>query len=158
MCGEGGLFQPQRRGRSLSEAKQGDTVRVHYTGTLDDDTVFDSSRDRDPLEFTIGEGSLIPGFEKAVVGMSPGDVVSARLEAEEAYGERREDLVVQIDRDDLPDGMDPEVGEQLRMRMESGQVIVVRVAETSDASVTVDANHPLAGQPLHFDIELVEIV
>lgn len=142
----------------MSEAKQGDTVRVHYTGTLDDDSVFDSSRERDPLEFTIGDGSLIPGFEQAVVGMSPGDTVSARIEADDAYGERRDDLVVQIDREDLPDGMDPDVGEQLRMRIEDGQVIVVRVADTSDASVTVDANHPLAGQPLNFDIELLEIV
>lgn len=133
-------------------------MRVHYTGTLDDETVFDSSRERDPLEFTIGEGSLIPGFEKAVVGMSPGDSVSARIDADEAYGERRDDLVVQIDREELPDGMDPDVGEQLRMRIEDGQVIVVRVADTTESSVTVDANHPLAGQSLNFDIELVEIV
>lgn len=151
-------FRAAAKGMFLSEAKQGDTVRVHYTGKLDDETVFDSSRDRDPLEFTIGEGALIPGFEKAVEGMSPGEVVSARLDASDAYGERRDDLVVRIDRDDLPDGMDPDVGEQLRMRIEGGQVIVVRVAETSDSSVTVDANHPLAGQPLNFDIELVEIL
>lgn len=140
------------------EARAGDTVRVHYTGTLDDGAVFDSSRGKDPLEFTIGDGSLIPGFEKAVVGMSPGERVTTKVEAADAYGERRDDLVVEIERDELPDDLEPSLGQQLRMQIEGGQVIVVRVAEVRDSSVTVDANHPLAGQALEFDIELVEIV
>jgi peptidylprolyl isomerase len=139
-------------------AKHGDTVRVHYTGTLEDETVFDSSRERDPLEFTIGDGSLIPGFEAAVVGLSPGDQVNAQIPAEEAYGDRREDLLIPIEIGVLPEGFEPHIGQRLSMRTESGQVVEVEVVAIDDGNLTVDANHPLAGRDLNFEIELVEIV
>jgi peptidylprolyl isomerase len=139
-------------------AKHGDTVRVHYTGTLEDETVFDSSRERDPLEFTIGDGSLIPGFEAAVVGLSPGDQVNAQIPAEEAYGDRREDLLIPIEIGVLPEKFQPHIGQRLSMRTESGQVVEVEVVAIDDGNLTVDANHPLAGRDLNFEIELVEIV
>jgi peptidylprolyl isomerase len=144
--------------RTVAGAKDGDKVRVHYTGTLDDETVFDTSVDRDPLEFTIGDGSLIPGFEDAVIGMSPGDQVNAQIPANEAYGQRREDLLIPIDLGVLPDGFETRIGQRLTMRTESGQVVEVEVVKIDNGNLTVDANHPLAGHDLTFEIELVEIV
>jgi peptidylprolyl isomerase len=142
----------------VAGAKNGDTVRVHYTGTLDDETVFDTSVDRDPLEFTIGDGSLIPGFEDAVIGMSPGDQASAQIPADAAYGQRREDLLIGIDRESLPNDFEPSLGQQLTMQTETGQVVEVQIVDLNDANLTVDANHPLAGRDLNFEIELVEIL
>lgn len=141
----------------MSEAKKGNTVSIHYTGRLPDGTVFDSSRERDPLEFTLGEGRVIPGFEKAVEGMETGQSKTAEIPSGEAYGPRKEELVMEIPRERLPEGMDPDVGDQLQMTTADGQVVPVRVADADDGSVTVDANHPLAGQDLTFDIELVEV-
>jgi len=144
----------------LSKVKDGDTVKVHYTGTLTEEgTVFDSSEDREPLEFTLGEGKLIPGFEKAVVGMEQGDETTVEIESGDAYGQRREDLELEVAKSDLPDNIDPEVGMQLQMQQqEDGQAIPVQITAVEDEFVKLDANHPLAGKDLTFDIELVEIV
>jgi FKBP-type peptidyl-prolyl cis-trans isomerase 2 len=141
----------------MAQAKNGDTVTVHYTGRLEDGTVFDSSRDRDPLEFALGEGRVIPGFEKAVEGMEPGGSTTAAIPADQAYGARRDDLVMTIPNDQLPDDLEPDVGDQLEMRTQDGRAVPVRVTATSEDAVTLDANHPLAGRDLTFDIELVRI-
>jgi FKBP-type peptidyl-prolyl cis-trans isomerase 2 len=138
-------------------AKKGDTVKVHYTGTLEDGTVFDSSREREPLEFTIGEGQLIPGFEQTVIGMTVGESRSTKILAEDAYGAYREDLVLEVDRDRFPPDMQPEVGLQLEVRRPDGLTQMFMIMETSEESVTLDANHPLAGEDLFFDIELMQI-
>lgn len=142
----------------MPEVSEGDRVQVHYTGTLPDDTEFDSSSDGDPLEFTVGAGEVIPGFEKAVVGMSPGDEKKAEIPVADAYGERNEDLVLNVSRTELPEDLDPDIGDQLRMRTGDGHEFTVRVAEKKPEGLTLDANHPLAGQPLTFEIELVAIV
>jgi len=141
----------------LSKVKDGDTVKVHYTGTLKDGQVFDTSAEREPLEFTLGEGQLIPGFEKAVVGMEVGDSASVDIPVDEAYGEAREDLVINVPKDQLPDEVEPKVGMQLQVNQENGQPIPVRITEIAEEELVLDANHPLAGKDLKFDIELVEI-
>lgn len=142
----------------MSKVKEGDTVKVHYTGKLEDGTVFDSSRDRDPLEVTIGEGKLIPGFENAVKGMSVGENTTVDITSDDAYGERRDDLELEVSKSDLPENIEPEVGMQLQMqRQEDGQAIPVQITKVTEEFVTLDANHPLAGKDLTFDIELVDI-
>lgn len=142
----------------MSTVKDGDTVKVHYTGKLNDGTVFDSSQDREPLEFTLGEGKLIPGFEKAVTGMEEGDSTTVKIASEDAYGERRDDLELEVAKNELPDNVDPQVGMQLQMQQQqSGQAIPVKITSVEDEKVTLDANHPLAGQDLTFDIELLEV-
>lgn len=143
----------------MSKVKEGDTVKVHYTGKLTDDgTVFDSSREREPLEFTLGDGKLIPGFEKAVIGMEEGDSTTVELDSEDAYGERREDLELEVSKSDLPDNIDPQVGMQLQMQQqENGQAVPVQITAVEDDYVKLDANHPLAGKDLTFDIELIEL-
>jgi peptidylprolyl isomerase len=141
----------------MGQAKHGDTVKVHYTGKLEDGTVFDSSADRDPLEFTIGAGNIIPGFEKAVVGMNPGDSKTEVIPTEQAYGPYMEEMVVTIDRQQMPAEIAPEVGQQLQIQQPDGQVLPVIITDVSDGTVTLDANHPLAGENLTFDIRLVEI-
>ena len=138
------------------KAKQGDTVQVHYTGTLDDGRVFDSSEGRDPLEFTLGSGQVIKGFDAAVEGMSPGDSRLVTIPAGEAYGARRDDLVAVVERSQFPDDMDPEVGQQLQVSQD-GQTYVVTVTDVDVESVTLDANHPLAGQNLTFELQLVSM-
>jgi len=142
----------------LSKVKEGDTVKVHYTGKLTEDgTVFDSSREREPLEFTLGDGKLIPGFENAVIGMEEGDSTTVELDSEDAYGERREDLELEVSKSDLPDNIDPQVGMQLQMQQqENGQAVPVQITAVEDEYVKLDANHPLAGKDLTFDIELIE--
>lgn len=141
----------------MAKAKNGDTVKVHYTGKLNDGSVFDSSQDREPLEFTLGEGQLIPGFEKAVEGMEVGDNTTVEIPSDEAYGERRDDLELEVAKNELPGDIDPEVGMQLQMKQqESGQAIPVQITAVEDEKVKLDANHPLAGKDLTFDIELVE--
>lgn len=141
----------------MSKVKDGDTVKVHYTGTLEDGTVFDTSREREPLEFTLGGGQLIPGFEKAVLGMAEGDTTEVSIESGDAYGERRDDLELEVSKSDLPDNIEPEVGMQLQMQQEEGRAIPVQITDVEDEYVTLDANHPLAGKDLNFEIELVEI-
>lgn len=141
----------------MSTVEKGDTVKVHYTGKLEDGTVFDTSQEREPLEFTLGEGQLIPGFEKAVEGLSVGESTSVTIPTEEAYGEWNEQLELEVSKDDLPDNIEPEVGMQLQMQQQqSEQMIPVKITQVNDNSVTLDANHPLAGKTLVFDIELVD--
>jgi len=142
----------------VTEAKLGDTVRVHYTGKLEDGTVFDSSLDRDPVEFTLGAGQVIPGFEQAVVGMSPGESKTVEVPADQAYGPYREELVQEIDRELVPEDLKLEVGQQLALRLSPGRSIRVTVTKLTESKVTLDANHPLAGKDLTFDLQLVEIV
>lgn len=142
----------------MSKVKDGDTVKVHYTGKLSEEgTVFDSSRERDPLEFTLGEGQLIPGFEQAVIGMEVGDSTTVDIESEDAYGARREDLELEVSKSDLPDNIDPQPGMQLQMQQQNGQAVPVQITEVEDDYVKLDANHPLAGKDLTFDIELLDI-
>ncbi|MDJ0905588.1 MAG: peptidylprolyl isomerase [Woeseiaceae bacterium] len=141
----------------MSNAKSGDTVKIHYTGTLDDGTQFDSSAGRDPLEFELGGGQVIPGFDSAVEGMAVGENKNVRIEPDQAYGERHEQLVQEVPRSALPDDLEPQVGMGLQSQSPDGQVMMLIVTEVGDENITVDANHPLAGQALNFDIELVEI-
>ena len=139
-------------------AKEGDTVKVHYTGTLEDGSVFDTSVEREPLQFTIGEGTVIPGFEQGVIGMKLGESKTITIPADQAYGPYYEDRVWVVDRDQLPPGMEPEVGQRLQTTQANGQIVVVTVINVSESTVTVDANHPLAGKDLTFEIQLVEII
>lgn len=141
----------------MAEAQKGNTVSVHYTGKLEDDTVFDSSRGGDPLSFEIGSGQIIPGFEKGVVGMSPGDTRTVEISADEAYGPYREDQVVEVEREQLPDDIEPQVGQQLQVQQTNGQTAVVTIKEVTPEAVRLDANHPLAGKDLTFEIELVSL-
>ena len=140
----------------MSKVKEGDTVKVNYTGTLKNGEVFDSSEGKEPLEFTLGEGQLIPGFEKAVVGMAVGDSAKIDIPSDEAYGEEREDLIINVPKNQLPDDVTPKVGMQLQVNQENGQPIPVLIKEVGETELTLDANHPLAGQDLSFEIELVE--
>jgi len=141
----------------LSQVKEGDKVKVHYTGTLDDGSVFDSSKERQPLEFQIGSGQIIPGFEKAVLELNPGDSTRVDIPSAEAYGDVREDMIVNVEREKLPADIDPEVGMQLQLQQPDGNALPVVVSEVSESHVTIDANHPLAGRDLTFEIELLEV-
>ena len=141
----------------MQQAKQGDTVSVHYKGKLDDGTIFDSSEGGDPISFTIGSGEVIPGFETAIQGMSIGDEKTEKIESGNAYGPRRDELVFRVGREQLPDGSEVEVGDVLRIGFPDGSSASVKVAEMDDASLTLDANHPLAGQDLTFELRLVSI-
>ncbi len=138
--------------------ENGKTVKIHYTGTLDDGTQFDSSAGRDPLEFEMGAGMVIPGFEKGVVDMEVGEKKTIHIPSVEAYGERREDLVMQFERSQLPEGLEPEIGMGLQMQGPQGQPVPVTITEVAEANITIDANHQLAGQNLNFELELVEVV
>jgi peptidylprolyl isomerase len=141
----------------MPKAKNGDTVKVHYTGKLTDGTVFDSSRDGEPLEFQLGQGQLIPGFEQAVNGMQPGDSVSIDIPADEAYGQHREELTQKVPRQQMPTDIEIEVGQRFKIGEHEGQDMIVAVSEVNESEITLDANHPLAGQDLSFEIELLEI-
>jgi peptidylprolyl isomerase len=140
----------------MQAANTGDLVRVHYTGKLDDGSVFDSSTGRDPLQFRLGGGEVIPGFEQAVTGMAPGEERRVTIPADEAYGERREELVLVVSREELPAELEPEVGQQLQMSQD-GQDFVVTISDVTDQDVVLDANHPLAGEDLTFELQLVDI-
>lgn len=142
----------------MSKVKDGDTVSVHYTGTLADGTVFDSSLDREPLTFTLGQGQLIKGFEAVVRGMEVGDKATTVIEPEEGYGPVREEMTAKVERSRLPEGIEPLVGDKLQIPGESGQPMVVTVSEVTEDTVTLDANHPLAGKQLTFEIELVTVL
>jgi FKBP-type peptidyl-prolyl cis-trans isomerase 2 len=141
----------------MQQAKQGDTVKVHYHGRLTDGTTFDSSSGREPLEFQVGSGQVIKGFDDGVTGMGIGEKKTIQIPVHEAYGEKDENMVVEFPKSNFPPDLKPEVGMQLNMTNGSGQVIPVVVVGIGEDSVTLDANHPLAGQDLIFDIELVEI-
>ena len=142
----------------MSEVKNGDKVKIHYTGKLNDGSVFDSSEGREPLEFTVGGSMVVPGFENGVMGMKKGENKTITISPEEAYGERREDQVNVVERSQLPQDMEPEAGMALQATGQDGSVIPVVITEVTEKTVTVDANHPLAGKELIFDLELVEIV
>lgn len=142
----------------MSAAKDGDKVKVHYTGSLDDGSEFDSSRQREPIEFTIGGGEILPGVEQAVVGLEPGGTNKVTLPAEDAYGERRDDMIQEIERSVLPQEVEPQVGLQLQAQSPGGQPLLLTITEVGEEKVTVDANHPLAGKDLTFEVELVEVV
>lgn len=141
----------------MAQAKRGDQVKVHYTGKLADGQIFDSSAGSEPLEFTIGQGNLIGGFEEAVVGMTPGESKNVAIPANQAYGPPRQDLVMVVERQQIPPSIQPEVGQLLELRHGDNESLAVMVTEVSAASITLDANHPLAGKDLTFEIELVEI-
>ena len=142
----------------MTQAKSGDTVRIHYMGTLEDGTQFDSSDGRDPLEFALGGGQVLPGFDSAVDGMAVGENKSVTIQPDQAYGDRHEQLVQEVPKSALPEDMEPAVGMQLQSQSPDGQVMNLVVTDVADETITVDANHPLAGQALTFAIELVEIV
>ncbi len=140
----------------MTTAAQGDTVKVHYTGSLDDGTVFDSSAGRDPLEFTIGSSSVIPGFEQAVVGLEIGATTKIVIGSEDAYGPWLDEKVVVVERERLPDEPEPKPGMVLQAQGPEGTVLLT-ITDVKNAEVTLDGNHPLAGQQLTFEIELAGI-
>jgi FKBP-type peptidyl-prolyl cis-trans isomerase 2 len=141
----------------MQQAKKGDTVKVHYHGRLTDGSTFDSSEGRQPLEFEVGSGMVINGFDNGVIGMTKGEKKTINIAVEDAYGPKQDDLFMEFPRDRFPDNMEPEVGMQLNMSNAQGQNFPVVIAEVKEDAVILDANHPLAGQELVFDIELVEI-
>ena len=141
----------------MAQAQQGNVVQVHYTGTLQDGTQFDSSRGREPIQFTVGGGQMIPGFDKGVEGMSVGDTKTITIPPEEAYGEHSDEMVLKAPRDQFPPDIEPEVGMQLELRQPDNQVVGVVITEVNDSEVTLDANHPLAGETLIFDVELMSV-
>ena len=177
----------------MAQAKNGDKVRVHYTGTLEDGSIFDSSEDTEagcgdecgdgcgdgcddhdndcedhecgcggnaggPMEFVIGQGNLIPKFESAVIGLEPGQSIKVTIAADEAYGQRAEEMVAVIERSEIPAEMKPQVGDQLEVVMQDGTPAPVLVTDVTETTITLDGNHPLAGMDLTFDIRLIEIV
>ena len=141
----------------MSKAKNNDSVKVHYTGTLEDGTLFDSSLEGEPLEFKVGAGEMIKGFDAAVVDMAVGDKKKFKIPADDAYGQHREEMVFQIERSQLPEGMEPEIGQHLQTEAEGGHPVVLEIIAVEEANVTLDGNHPLAGKDLNFDIELISI-
>lgn len=142
----------------MAQAKSGDTVQVHYTGRLDDGTVFDTSREREPLKFTIGKHQVIPGFESGVVGMETGESKTIAIPSTEAYGPHDERLVTEVSRGQIPPDLKLNVNDRLQVGRRGGGTAIVKVTAVSDSTVTLDANHPLAGEDLTFDVELVAIV
>lgn len=142
---------------SVIAAKKGDLVKVHYKGTLTDNTVFDSSLEREPIEFTVGAGQMIAGFDKAVEGMAIGDNKKVEIPSAEAYGEVSQDAIIEVEKTQLPQEMTPEVGMQLQAQDPNGQTQILNIVEVMENSVKLDANHPLAGKDLIFEIELVSV-
>jgi FKBP-type peptidyl-prolyl cis-trans isomerase 2 len=142
----------------MQEAKSGDTVKVDYTGTLEDGTVFDTSASRGPLQFIIGDGQIIPGFDKAVIGMNVGDKKTINIPSDQAYGPHLEDKVLEVNQKQIPKHLNLEVGQQVQVPQKDGSKLFFVVTDVSATSVTLDGNHPLAGKNLVFDIQLVEIL
>ena len=142
----------------MAKAKAGDTVLVHYTGKLDDGSVFDSSRERTPIQFELGSGQVIAGFDGAIAGMEPGESKTEIIPCESAYGPHLSDMAISVDRKQIPDDVELVEGLQLQIQGPNNQPITVMVTEFDDLKVTLDANHPLAGKTLTFDLELIEIV
>lgn len=141
----------------MTQAKSGDTVRIHYTGTLSDGTTFDSSREREPLEFTLGASQIIPGLEREIDGMSVGETRTVTVPAAEAYGSRDPSRQQVIERSMVPAHIPLDLGTQLQLQTPEGQAVMVVVAAVTEQEVTLDANHPLAGEDLTFEVEMVEI-
>jgi FKBP-type peptidyl-prolyl cis-trans isomerase 2 len=141
----------------MQQVQNGDKIKVHYHGKLRSGETFDSSEGRDPLEFTVGSGQVIKGFDEGVKGMKVGDKKTVEIHVIDAYGEKQQEMMIEFPKDQFPADMNPEVGMQLMMSNGSGQQFPVTVAEVKDATIVLDANHPLAGQDLVFDLELVSI-
>jgi peptidylprolyl isomerase len=142
----------------MAQAHMGDRVKVHYTGTLADGTVFDTTRDGEPLEFTMGGREVIPGFEEAIVGMQPGETRTTVVPAAEAYGPHRHEMVAHVERERFPGNPAFTVGQQLQITQNDGQKLVARVTDVTPTTVALDANHPLAGKDLTYRITLVSIM
>ncbi|MBM1219129.1 peptidylprolyl isomerase [Ponticoccus sp. SC2-23] len=141
----------------MTAAKAGDTVRIHYTGTLSDGTTFDSSQGRDPLEFTVGSGDIIPGLDKAMPGMQVGESKTVTVPCDEAYGPVNPEAMQTVERAQIPDHIPLDLGTALQVQDQTGRAMAVTVAEVTEDKVVLDANHPLAGKDLTFNVELVEI-
>jgi len=141
----------------MVQAKQGNVVKVHYTGKLEDGSIFDTSANRGPLEFKLGESKLIAGFQRAIVGMNQGETKTVKVPAEQAYGPHREERVLTVDLSQLPERKKPSVGQQIKLPAKEGPEIAVTVTEVSASRVTLDANHPLAGKDLIFEIRLLAV-
>ncbi|MFD0975644.1 FKBP-type peptidyl-prolyl cis-trans isomerase [Salinimicrobium gaetbulicola] len=141
----------------MSQVKQNDTVRVHYTGKLTDGQIFDSSLEREPIEFTMGQGQLIPGFEKGLLDMKVNEKKTINIPAEEAYGEPRPELIQEVEKSQLPEEIKPEPGMGLVSKSPDGHEMNLVVTEVKEDTIVVDGNHPLAGKDLVFDLEVVEI-
>jgi FKBP-type peptidyl-prolyl cis-trans isomerase 2 len=147
----------------MAQAKAGDTVRVHYEGQLSDGTIFDSSLEREPIEFILGQDTVIPGFEQAVIGMEVGESKDVSIPPEDGFGEYSKDLVVNIEKSILPPDINPELGMQLEVSSEEEEEEeetprVFTIADIAEDSITLDGNHPLAGAEIAFKIELLEIL
>lgn len=142
----------------MAQAKEDDTVRVHYTVKLDKDTIVGSTKDEKPLQFTLGKGQVLPGFEQAVVGMNSGESKTVLVTADQAFGPYLDEMVVVVDRGRLPEGINPKEGDRIQLQSRSGETVTVAVMDVSESTVTIDGNHPLAGKDLIFDIEFIEVV
>jgi len=142
----------------MVQAKSGDTVRIHYSGFLMDGTIFDSSLEGEPFEFTLGDGSVIPGFDDGLLGMAEGDEKTLAIPPERAYGPRDEDLVAEIERAQIPPEIEPQVGAILQITSDEGDASNVIITKVTDTSITLDGNHPLAGQELIFEVKLLQVV
>lgn len=141
----------------MEKVKKGNVVKVHYTGTLDDQTVFDSSKEREPLEFTVGAGQMIQGFDNAVEGMKIGEVKTVKIPSNEAYGPVNEQAIFNINKSQLPDGLIPEIGMQLESQQPDGRRHLLSIVEVMEEEIKLDGNHPLAGKDLTFEIEMMSI-
>ena len=142
----------------MTQAKSGDTVKIQYTGRLDDNSVFDTSVDREPIQFTIGQGRTIPALEEAVIGMETGETKTVEISAEQGYGPYQKELVHTVSRKVLRAEIEPEIGKRLKATSMDGRAFSVTISDVSEKTVTMDANHPLAGKDLTFDIELISII
>ncbi len=141
----------------MAQAKAGDRVKVNFTGKLEDGSIFVNTAGSEPLEFKLGEGNIIPGIENAVEGMSVGESRTVKVTPEQAYGQRRDELVEEVGRDKFPKDVEPQVGQRFEVPQQEGQPMVVRVIDVSEQTITLDGNHPLAGKDLTFELELLEI-
>jgi len=141
----------------MTQAKSGDTVKIHYTGKLANGTVFDSSSNKDPLQFTVGSGQVIQGFDEAVTGMAVGETRTAEISCDKAYGPRDDNLIIMVDKKQVPPELKPKVGQRMEVGGSKGELLAVTVIEVGEENITLDANPPLAGEDLTFEIELLEI-
>ncbi|HJX60610.1 MAG TPA: FKBP-type peptidyl-prolyl cis-trans isomerase [Thermodesulfobacteriota bacterium] len=142
----------------MAQAKEDDTVRVHYTVKLDNDTIVGSTKDEEPLQFTLGKGQVLPGFEQAVVGMNSGESKTVLVTADQGFGPYLDEMVVVVDRGRLPEELNPKEGDRIQLQSRSGETVTVAVMGVSESTITIDGNHPLAGKDLLFDIEFIEVV
>jgi FKBP-type peptidyl-prolyl cis-trans isomerase 2 len=141
----------------MTKVKENDTVKVHYTGKLDDGEIFDTSVNKDPIQFKVGAGQMIPGFENGVIGLELNESKTIKIPADEAYGQRRDELIQKVEKAQLPEEIKPEVGMNLVSQTPDGQQMMLTVTEVEESTITVDANHPLAGKDLTFDLTVTEI-